>query len=270
MDRSKPLHNFTLPPGLTWGRQRFLRCMNVNPIRAMSAVDDGESSDSGEHNDNRSAGNRRVELEEFERARGGRSSGDSRRRLRFKLPSLSPSPAVEIGSVRKIVSGDGDEISVTREKLVMDFQTEVGKLKEAILKNNTSDDENSPHEAEQNSRPVNTKLKQKSTFNAPPPDVTCGEGGGRGGINPDVVDDLKKSSRPKRNLEKKEEKVRFSIALSRKEIEEDFIAMIGKKPPRKPKKRPKIIQNELDAVFPGLWLSEVHPDRYKVNENGKM
>ncbi|KAI3758964.1 hypothetical protein L6452_06537 [Arctium lappa] len=30
--------------------------------------------------------------------------------------------------------------------------------------------------------------------------------------------------------------------------------MIGKKPPRKPKKRPKIIQNELDDVFPALAI----------------
>ncbi|KAJ9563662.1 hypothetical protein OSB04_008822 [Centaurea solstitialis] len=270
---SKPLHNFTLPPGLSWGRQRFLRCMNVNPIGG------GESSDSEEYNDAAGAGSHRRE--EFDRAprRGGRSGGggDSRRRLRFKLrhslsPSSSPATAAEIGAIRRVfVDGDGDdEISVTREKLVMDFQTEVGRLREAILKNNTSDDdeddENPPlmMKVSVSPPPEIAKLKRKSRPAPPPPEVISADGGG-GGRGGGVIN----SARPKRNLEKKEEKkIRFSIALSRKEIEEDFIAMIGKKPPRKPKKRPRIIQNDIDAVFPGLWLSEVHPDRYKVNENG--
>ncbi|KAI3731600.1 hypothetical protein L1987_62789 [Smallanthus sonchifolius] len=90
--------------------------------------------------------------------------------------------------------------------------------------------------------------------------------------NAEAVDSRsdKKPTRPRRNVEKKEERPKFSIALSRKEIEEDFIAMTGMKPPRKPKKQPKSIQMKLDAVFPGSWLCEVHPDRYKVSANGKI
>ncbi|XP_031106202.1 uncharacterized protein LOC116010842 [Ipomoea triloba] len=43
------------------------------------------------------------------------------------------------------------------------------------------------------------------------------------------------------------QKSKFSIALSREEIEADFTAFTGAKPPRKPKKRPKAIQQEIDV-----------------------
>ncbi|KAL0906449.1 hypothetical protein M5K25_024944 [Dendrobium thyrsiflorum] len=58
----------------------------------------------------------------------------------------------------------------------------------------------------------------------------------------------------------------FSVSLSREEIEEDFYAFKGTKPSRRPKKRAKIVQKQLDALFPGLWLSEVTADDYKVVE----
>ncbi|KAJ1697455.1 hypothetical protein LUZ63_005967 [Rhynchospora breviuscula] len=60
-------------------------------------------------------------------------------------------------------------------------------------------------------------------------------------------------------------KVKFSVSLSSKEIEEDFLLMNGKKPLKRPKKRPKHVQKQLDALFPGMWLSdEITPDLYKV------
>ncbi|KAJ3697876.1 hypothetical protein LUZ61_001581 [Rhynchospora tenuis] len=63
----------------------------------------------------------------------------------------------------------------------------------------------------------------------------------------------------------KKAKVKFSVSLSSKEIEEDFLLMNGKKPLKRPKKRPKHVQKELDALFPGMWLSdEITPDLYKV------
>ncbi|XP_074587661.1 uncharacterized protein LOC141843510 [Curcuma longa] len=64
----------------------------------------------------------------------------------------------------------------------------------------------------------------------------------------------------------KGEMIKFSVSLTRREIEEDFFAIKGTKPPRRPKKRAKIIQRELDALFPGLWLSEITPDSYKTDE----
>ncbi|KAM3001011.1 hypothetical protein FF2_037352 [Malus domestica] len=62
---------------------------------------------------------------------------------------------------------------------------------------------------------------------------------------------------------KKKEKSKFWIALSKEEIEEDVFVMTGSRPPRRPKKRPKNVQKQLDSIFPGLWLLGVTADAYK-------
>ncbi|XP_072999915.1 uncharacterized protein [Typha latifolia] len=70
--------------------------------------------------------------------------------------------------------------------------------------------------------------------------------------------------------EKEEERPRFFLKLSKKEIEEDFLILTEKKPPRKPKKRPKSVEKQLDSVFPGYMLSEITTDSYKsVNKGTK-
>jgi len=61
---------------------------------------------------------------------------------------------------------------------------------------------------------------------------------------------------------KTNEKVKFAVSLLKEEVEEDFLNMVGARPPRRPKKRPRILQRQLDSVFPGLWLSEVKLDSY--------
>ncbi|KAL0924212.1 hypothetical protein M5K25_005026 [Dendrobium thyrsiflorum] len=66
--------------------------------------------------------------------------------------------------------------------------------------------------------------------------------------------------------EKKKKKQRFSISLSREEIEEDIFAFTGSRPRRRPKKRPRNVQWQLDALFPGFSLSEITPELYKVAE----
>ncbi|KAI3764092.1 hypothetical protein L2E82_14095 [Cichorium intybus] len=49
-------------------------------------------------------------------------------------------------------------------------------------------------------------------------------------------------------------KPKLLITLTREEIEEDFLAITGKKLPRNMMKRDKIVQKDLDALFPALWL----------------
>ncbi|KVH88095.1 rho GTPase-activating protein gacO-like [Cynara cardunculus var. scolymus] len=61
-------------------------------------------------------------------------------------------------------------------------------------------------------------------------------------------------------------KQKFSIALSRDEIEEDIFSLTGSKPSRRPKKRPRTVQRQLDTLFPGLWLGSITADSYKVSE----
>ncbi|WJX63100.1 hypothetical protein P8452_48024 [Trifolium repens] len=59
---------------------------------------------------------------------------------------------------------------------------------------------------------------------------------------------------------------KLCIELSKSEIEEDFIKMVGHPPPRKPNKRPNIVQNRLDTLFPGMSLTKIKHDKYKVHE----
>ncbi|XVF51793.1 hypothetical protein PTKIN_Ptkin04bG0213000 [Pterospermum kingtungense] len=62
----------------------------------------------------------------------------------------------------------------------------------------------------------------------------------------------------------KTEKRKLWIALSREEIEEDIFVMTGSRPSRRPKKRSKNSQKQLDSVFPGLWLVGTTADAYRV------
>ncbi|GAU34621.1 hypothetical protein TSUD_394120 [Trifolium subterraneum] len=59
---------------------------------------------------------------------------------------------------------------------------------------------------------------------------------------------------------------KLCIELSESEIEEDFIKMVGHPPPRKPNKRANMVQNRLSALFPGMSLTKIKPDSYKVHE----
>ncbi|XP_038680441.1 uncharacterized protein LOC119981415 [Tripterygium wilfordii] len=64
--------------------------------------------------------------------------------------------------------------------------------------------------------------------------------------------------------EKKKKRVKLSVSLLKEEIEEDFAVMLRIRPPRRPKKRARIVQRHLDSIFPGLWLKEVTAEAYKV------
>ncbi|KAJ1284811.1 hypothetical protein BS78_03G234100 [Paspalum vaginatum] len=58
----------------------------------------------------------------------------------------------------------------------------------------------------------------------------------------------------------------FSVALSKQEVVEDFAAIRGTRPPRRPKKRPRTVQRQLDLLYPGLCLADVTPGSYKIEE----
>ncbi|ERN04006.1 hypothetical protein AMTRI_Chr13g118220 [Amborella trichopoda] len=59
---------------------------------------------------------------------------------------------------------------------------------------------------------------------------------------------------------------KIDLQLSRKEKEDDFLAMGGRLALR-PKKRPKYIQKKIDRLLPGGWLPDVNPNTYEVHED---
>ncbi|XP_021749785.1 uncharacterized protein LOC110715510 [Chenopodium quinoa] len=148
------------------------------------------------------------------------------------------------------------------EKLILDFRAEVHQMQAAFLQKSdvvvppTTAVETRPWNLrtrravckEPNNFPASSDRKHISSPVVKSParrnagEVSGGEHGGE---------------RPRAN---------FSGTLSKQEIEEDFLAMLGTRPARRPKKRPKFVQRQIDAVFPGYWLSEISADMYKVNE----
>ncbi|KAG8077592.1 hypothetical protein GUJ93_ZPchr0007g3737 [Zizania palustris] len=58
----------------------------------------------------------------------------------------------------------------------------------------------------------------------------------------------------------------FSVVLSKEEIAQDFKEIRGTRPPRRPKKRQRTVQRQLDLLYPGLCLADVTPATYKIEE----
>ncbi|MCD9643568.1 hypothetical protein HAX54_031153 [Datura stramonium] len=67
----------------------------------------------------------------------------------------------------------------------------------------------------------------------------------------------------------KKGKRKLWISLSKEEIEEDVYSMTGSRPARRPKKRSKTIQKQLDNAFPGLYLVGLTADSFRVNDTTK-
>lgn len=59
---------------------------------------------------------------------------------------------------------------------------------------------------------------------------------------------------------------RIAITLTRKEKEEDFLALKGSKLPQRPKKRLKVVEKALLFCTPGNWLGDISRGRYDVRE----
>lgn len=251
-ERSKLLHNFSLPP-LKWANQRFLRCMKVNcetgnHRRALAPFQSGNSLLGKRYRDS--------DLERKSRSPNG-------------LESKSP-----VGKLNKNGGEDDDGgIEAVRQKLMLDLKTETEKIKDAILRKGEEETPAPAVVAEGGTmvKPWNLRTRR----------AACKAPGGNG--NSSKLDDRKTSFSPMRtdsamrspmlrafgdsvNGAVKKERVKFSSSLSRKEVSEDFMAMVGERPPRRPKKRAKIVQRQLDSLLPGLYLTEVNAEIYKVAE----
>ncbi|GMH27495.1 hypothetical protein Nepgr_029338 [Nepenthes gracilis] len=276
--RSRTLHNFTLPC-LKWGKQKHLRCIKIPDADHMSSLYSRSSpSGSGHHRD--FGGLLRIPAEP-ERIR--------RSLLEPENVENSPSepPARKIGS-KSLLDGEYDNgIEAIRAKLMLDLQTEVDKMKTAILSQGNKEIEPLRTEvaaAEPDMRPwsLRTRRALRKELDANNGGFVGGGGGGtslrvdegKPNFLPTTTNENKSSRlRSKmgcengRNGGEKRSRPEFSVSLSKQEIEDDFMAIVGTKPPRRPKKRSKHVQKQLDTLFPGLWLSEITPHMYQVNEN---
>ncbi|XP_031248185.1 uncharacterized protein LOC116105962 [Pistacia vera] len=170
-------------------------------------------------------------------------------------------------------------IDAVREKIINDLKTAADKMKDKILREEVEledeEEESSPAAAAVVvAAPWNLRTR-RAACKAPP---IGGAAAGKGFR----IEEKKSNSSPigsdavgaksPRLKEVKKERVKFAVNLTRKEIEEDFMELVGHRPPRRPKKRPRNVQKQLDNLFPGLWLTEVTVDSYKVPEladNGK-
>ncbi|KAJ6312570.1 hypothetical protein OIU77_014151 [Salix suchowensis] len=260
-ERSKPpLHNFDLP-FLKWGNQRHLRCMKLpDSSTAAAAVRDNKNETKGD----RLAVERQRSSNRSPQTKIGNC--DTRR---FKAP-------------RERFGGVEEGIDEVREKIMFDLKTEANKMKDKILRKEVSDGDSEVEEeqsqtlpravvpaveeapAEQEVRPWNLRKRRAAIGGSG--NLILGKVSGNN-CSP-LRSDSAKSPRlrgDKRDREEKE-RVEFSVPLSKKEIEEDFMEMLGHRPSRRPKKRSRIVQKQMDAVFPGLWLTEVTVDNYKVPE----
>jgi hypothetical protein len=232
-ERSKALHNFTLPC-LKWGNQRYLRCKKPSPPEDVVEVD-----------------------------------------RRSPVPRPESSPATrrrELERKRKRDWKPEEGIEAVREKLMFDLKTAADKMKDAIFRKEVEEEEEeeeieeeeemeeeaveSASAAAEAARPWNLRTR-RAACKAP-------IGGGKGLR----IEERKKvnSSSPLRSdnngsarsprlrggvgggaAEKKEDRTKLTVSLSRKEVEEDFMAFLGQRPARRPKKRPRTVQKQLDV-----------------------
>ncbi|GAB2280046.1 hypothetical protein Dimus_014684 [Dionaea muscipula] len=282
--RSRSFHSLSLPV-FKWGRRKQLRFGNNDNGDAKAVVD--RISSIYRRSPPSSCRLRRENGEYV----GRRSDTERRRRSLFEPEKFGNSPlswytASEIGQKRRrsVIGGEEDDgIEAVRTKLMLDFQTEVDRMKVAILKEGNEEIETSSR-TEEEIRPWNLRPRRS------PPKDTDVNGAATAGKSL-RVDDRKPNGSPLRNENKlprlrsktaaaaggehagdwgpggSRGAAKLSLSLSKSEIEEDFIAITGSKPQRRQKRRPRSVQKQLDCIFPGLWLSEITPEMYKVNEN---
>jgi hypothetical protein len=65
------------------------------------------------------------------------------------------------------------------------------------------------------------------------------------------------NNKEKEKEKEKEKKLRFSIPLTREEIEEDIYSLTGSKPARRSKKRAKHVQKQLDVCNHHFFFSDL-------------
>lgn len=163
-------------------------------------------------------------------------------------------------------SDDDDGIEAVREKLMFDLKTAADKMKEAILSKEAAvarveaEEKNSDSAVMEEAPAVALSMADSRPWNLRTRRAACKAPNSDGGGSKTLKIDEKKSNsdsplrsdggakspRLKIGPEKKK-KVKLVVPLSKREIDEDFMEMVGLRPPRRPKKRTRIVQKQLDV-----------------------
>ncbi|CAN6843695.1 unnamed protein product [Brassica oleracea] len=61
-----------------------------------------------------------------------------------------------------------------------------------------------------------------------------------------------------------DEVAKFMSTLSKKEMEDDYMTMMGHRPPRRPKKRLRTLQKQIDLLHPAFYFTQITEDIYQV------
>ncbi|KAK8659584.1 hypothetical protein V6N13_029783 [Hibiscus sabdariffa] len=291
--RSKPLHNFNLPC-LKWGSRRYLRCTKLDD--ASKATTDSSTTavagitDQYQHCHHRVVQRCRSPPSKLE----GLVVGGMRRRESESLSPCSKNTGCAREQRLMIPKGKAAAtagIEAVRQKIMKDLKTAADEIKDAIFRDEVSEDDDADDDEEEFEEPKNkqkVKEKEKEMEESPaveveprPWNLRTRRAACKAPIDGEVTNN--NYSSPMKNevfqspgvrqkapslaaANKKRPRPKFSVPLSKKEIEDDFMAMVGHRPPRRPKKRARNVQKQLDYLFPGLWLTEVTVDSYKVPE----
>ncbi|XP_075487943.1 uncharacterized protein LOC142527114 [Primulina tabacum] len=194
------------------------------------------------------------------------------------------------GKKQKVAEGESAAVNVSKIliKIPPNNKSEEDTTLEELMKLDINDDRDETGVVEEEGKTNNNNDEETKIWNLRPRKqinkcVNTNRDGAR--VIAAVLSDKNKVHSPSRNLtnrsgevegnsggggggEKKvKKKLSVLIALTKEEIEEDIFSMTGSKPARRPKKRAKNIQKQVDFVFPGMWLVSITPDSYKVSEN---
>ncbi|XP_010926018.1 uncharacterized protein [Elaeis guineensis] len=222
------LHNFSFPVLKTWGNQRLLRCMNLN--------------------------------REGEMIGGGR--GTAAEGWGPRIQALAE-------------GGEGDAgLEEVREKLLVHLREAADRMKLVVPPPPKGASREKP-EPEPDPEPEQEPSSSAAAV-VRPWNLRTRRAGSRARMG--MERHLSVSPhRPAAAVERRTVRLRsedadrrdrpkFSITLKVEEIEEDIYAVTGSRPRRRPKRRPRVVQKQLDALFPGSWLSEITADTYRIPE----
>ncbi|KAM7271920.1 hypothetical protein ACFE04_031134 [Oxalis oulophora] len=255
------LHNFTMPQTLNWGTQKQFKC--VSPANIYDS--DHVRLSSGTPHRRKSSNSKKLSSSASLSSMTKSNSNNSSRMRGLRICEEDEDYGVPIKIIDATVADTVEEIGVFRERMIKELRRDGERLQNELFRGKllSSFDEPPPPPppppppvAE---RPWNLRTRRAPHF-------VVGESNSSGYFNDGLRfgEDHKKKGLLLNSPKKLPERLKFSLTLSKKEIEEDFIKMTGHKPPRRPKRRSKTVQRQIDAVCPGMWLGEVNVDAYKV------